>query len=774
MTSSTPEDQETPLDNPETPREPIDWGPWLWGGLLALLVMIVYFPTLGNGFIWDDDAHVLNNVALRSGDGLYSMWFKWGAIPQYYPLVHTTLWAEYQLWGFQPVGYHLVNMLMQAACAILLWRVLLRLNVPGAWLAAAIFAVHPVCVESVAWVSELKNLQSAALALGSILVYLRYAPPELPADTKRDVQGWDYELSLLLFIAALLSKTVTAVVPAVLLVIYWWKRGRIAWRDVAELSPMFLFGAALASVTVWLETSFVGASGSEWSYTPLERVLIAGRALWFYAGKIVWPYPLSFFYPRFNVDPHSLWQYLFPLGVVAVLVALWAGREKLGRGPFAAVLIFCIAVFPALGFFDVYPFRYSQVADHFQFQGAMALIALGAAGVVLAARALPAGVSAGLGAVLLVPLAVMAHEKTYVYRNLESLYTDVLLWNPESWIAHINLADYLERSNRVEEAVPHYRQGLDYLTSKNWRLGDLNRAFELTGQIPAAIAQFEQDLQGDLTDEEKSELHRYIGDLLVLQEKHDEAIKHFESAVELNPTNAVAMSNLGQVLLENQDLDAAAEALTKSVEINPAIWRSQLRLGIVLKQQGKVDDAMVAVARALQLNPNSSKAREELATLLLVKGDLQNAVVQLQQALILDPKAAGPHYLAGVILGNQGKLDAALNEFEAAVKLDPKHKGAQENIAKLREFLEKQNAGAAAPKLDGAPADASTPAATDTPPVSPQDASKEKPADSQPDENKPAEGAPANPAKEGTDSPSAAPTPDAPASPASETPPQPQ
>jgi len=732
MTSPTTEDQDTPSEIPETPREPIDWGPWLWGGLLALLVGFVYFPTLGNGFIWDDDAHVLSNVALRSGDGLYNMWFKWGAIPQYYPLVHTTLWVEYQLWGFQPAGYHLVNMLMQAACAILLWRVLLRLNVPGAWLAAAIFAVHPVCVESVAWVSELKNLQSAALALGSILVYLRYAPPEEPADARRNVQGWDYELSLSLFIAALLSKTVTAVVPAVLLVIYWWKRGRIVWRDVAELSPMFLFGAALSSVTVWLETSFVGASGSEWNYTPLERILIAGRALWFYAGKIVWPYPLSFFYPRFAIDTHAPWQYLFPVGAIAVLVGLWAGREKWGRGPFAAVLIFCIAVFPALGFFDVYPFRYSQVADHFQFQGAMALIALGAAVAVLAARSLPTGVAAGLGAVLLVPLAVTAQQKTHVYRNLETLYTDVLHWNPASWIAHINLADYLERSNRTEEAIPHYREGLDHLGPNNWHVGDLSRAFELTGQIPAAVAQFQQDLDSDLTDVEKSELHRYIGDLLVLEGKNDEAIKHFESAIELNPDNAMAMSNLGQVLLDSQDLEGAEKALEKSIAINPAIWRSQLRLGILRKLQGQVDDAMVAIAHALQLNPNSSKAREEFATLLLVKGDLQNAVVQLQQALILDPNAAGPHYLAGVILGNQGKLDAAMNEFEAAVKLDPNHKGAKENIAKLREFQEKQQGAAPgatpatpattppgnAPPADGAPANAAPPA-TDSPPTDP-------------------------------------------------------
>ncbi len=173
MSSTTDSEQENLETTAAAPAEPFDWQPWLWGGLLALLVVLVYWPTLGNAYIWDDDSYVLSNLALRSPEGLYNMWFKWGAIPQYYPLVHTTLWFEYQLWGFDPHGYHLVNMLLHATGVILLWRVLLRLNVPGAWLAAAIFAVHPVCVESVAWVSELKNVQSCALALASILVYLR-------------------------------------------------------------------------------------------------------------------------------------------------------------------------------------------------------------------------------------------------------------------------------------------------------------------------------------------------------------------------------------------------------------------------------------------------------------------------------------------------------------------------------------------------------------------------------------------------------------------------
>ena len=275
-------------------------------GLLAL-VAAVYWPTLDNGFIWDDETYLENNVSLRSATGLYNIWFKLGAVPQYYPLVHTTFWIENHLWGLDPRGYHVVNLLLHAAAAVLVWRVLRVLELPGAWLAAAIFAVHPVHVETVAWVTERKNVLSCCLALGSIWSYLQFSPPR-PDESRPDArvgtshQWWFYSLSLVLYVLALFSKTVACSVPAVLLVVYWWKRGRFDWREAARLAPFFVVGLALASLTVWMEKVRVLAVGDEWNFSPADRLLIAGRALWFYAGKLVWPWPLIFFYPRWTID----------------------------------------------------------------------------------------------------------------------------------------------------------------------------------------------------------------------------------------------------------------------------------------------------------------------------------------------------------------------------------------------------------------------------------------------------------------------------------------
>ena len=267
----------------------------------------------------------------------------------------------------------------------------------------------------------------------------------------------------MLYVAALLAKTVTASVPAVLLVIYWWKRGRVTWRDVARIAPFFAVGLALSLVTIRMEKT-LGASGEEWDFSLVERVLIAGRALWFYAGKLLWPHPLIFYYPRWAIDTHAWWQYLFPVAAVSVVVLLWRARTRIGRGPLAAVLIFAGVLVPGLGFFNVFTFRYSFVADHFQYHASIALISLAAAAAVLVARRLPSqmrwlGPVAGAG--LLLPLAVVAQQRTLVYQNNTALVKDLVTQDPQSWLAHHNLGVWLQEVRKYDEALSHFRQAIE-------------------------------------------------------------------------------------------------------------------------------------------------------------------------------------------------------------------------------------------------------------------------------------------------------------------------
>ncbi len=436
--------------------------------LLGLLAFVTFSPVWQAGYVWDDDQNVTDNPTLRSVDGLRQIWLVPRSTQQYYPLMYTSFWLEYRLWGLEPRGYHVVNVILHAAATILLWRLLVCLRVPGAWLASAVFAVHPVNVESVAWITERKNVLSLLFAVAALLSYLRFCPPDgvAAAASASTARRWRwYGLALLLFAIALFAKTVVVTLPAVLLVLYWWKRGRISLDDVVPLVPFFALSVGMGLVTAQIETHQLGAHGEAWSLSPGQRVLLAGRAIWFYLGKLAWPHPLVFFYPRFSIDTRQAWQYLFPVAVLAVLVALWWARGRVGRGPLAAALIYTGVLLPALGFFNIYYMRYADVSDHFQYHASMAVIALataGAAGVVTRCSKPSTTIANAIAILVVVALAAVAWQRVGVYRDAELLYRDTLAGNPRCDAAYGNLALYLDSREHYEEAVELSREALTY------------------------------------------------------------------------------------------------------------------------------------------------------------------------------------------------------------------------------------------------------------------------------------------------------------------------
>ena len=577
---------------------------------LVALTVAVYWPTLSNGFIWDDNYYVTNNRLVKSGGGLGPIWYQIGATPQYYPLVFTTFWAEYAAWNLNATGYHAVNMLLHATSAVLLWWLLTRLAVPGAWLAAAIFAVHPVHVESVAWITERKNVLSLVFALGSILAYLKFAPAEPTERSTGDRSGW-YCLALGLFLAAQLSKTVTVSVPAVLLVIYWWKRGRLAVRDVGPLVPFFAAGIAFAMLTSWVETNIVGASGESWNLTPVERILVAGRAVWFYAGKLFWPDPLIFFYPRWIIDSRSWWQWVFPIAAVALLIAVWAARGRIGRGPCAAALIFGGVLVPALGFFNVYPFRYSYVADHFQYHASLGLIVLAAAAVAIALRRAPRWATPLVAVLIVVPLAAKARERMPVYRDLASLWTDTIAQNPESWAAHNNLGKILQTEERYDEAIEHYKQAIasnpkHVNAYTNWGV-----CLEKQGDIDGAIVKLREATAAD--PESSIALHE-LGMLLGRHRGPAAAIEPLRAAVKLRPDNATLRVGLASKLFENGETFEAWREAKKAVELNPGNPDAHNLFGVTKAKSGDYDGALEQFKLALQADPNRADVRRNAET----------------------------------------------------------------------------------------------------------------------------------------------------------------
>ncbi|HKX46428.1 MAG TPA: O-GlcNAc transferase, partial [Planctomycetota bacterium] len=327
--------------------------------LLIVATCVAYLPALQGGFVWDDRLFIVDNPLLGHLDGLRRIWLDpGGAIAQYYPLTVSSFWLEHRFFRLDPSGYHAVNILLHVANALLVRLLFRRLALPGAELAALVFALHPVHVESVAWISERKNLLSGLLYLSAGLAYLRFRGL---CDERGHERFPFYFLALLLFAGALLAKTVTASLPAAILLVLWWKEGRLGARDVALLLPFFVLGIAAGLNTARMERVHVGASGADWDYTWIERVLISSRALCFYPAKLIWPSPLAFSYPRFAIDPSAVASYLYGVALAAVAALLFFGRARIGRGPLVALLFFAGTLFPALGFVDVYPMRFSFV-----------------------------------------------------------------------------------------------------------------------------------------------------------------------------------------------------------------------------------------------------------------------------------------------------------------------------------------------------------------------------------------------------------------------------
>jgi protein O-mannosyl-transferase len=544
---------------------------WLFALALLVLVFLTYYPAWNGRLIWDDDAHITKQD-LRSTSGLLQIWTTPGATQQYYPLVHSVFWFAYQIWEDQVLPYHLLNILLHAASALLLWRILLRLNVPGAGLAATIFALHPVQVESVAWISELKNTLSGVFFFSASLFYLKF-------DEKRTRA--DYIVALLLFILGLLSKSVIATLPPVLLVVFWWNRGRLEWkRDVFPLLPFFVIGIASGLFTTWMERTHIGAQGNQFALSLLERCLIAGRAFWFYLAKLVWPARLTFIYPRWNIDQYAWWQYSFIIAAIALFAVLWFLRRR-SRAPLAAFLFFGGVLFPVLGFVNVYPFIYSYVADHFQYLACIGIIVLTSSGLVLWLKKLGPERSPlryVVPGIIVVVLAVLSWQQTTIYKDAETLYLTTLRQNPDCWLADNNLCSIFMAK------------------------GDLDRALEFAKK---AVELRPEDM----------EPHFAVGDALLRKRRISEAIDQYKKAISIRPDYGEGYGHLGAAYLLSNRFAEAKEQYQKALSLTPRSVTARNNLAWLLATCA--DPSLRDTPRAIQLAEEANQLAEGQSSLVL-------------------------------------------------------------------------------------------------------------------------------------------------------------
>lgn len=592
-----------------------------WFAILFAAALAVYWPALRGDFLWDDAGHVTNPV-LQPLSGLGRIWFEPGVTQQYYPMLHSAFWLEHQLWGDATVGYHLVNVLQHATSAFLLGLLLRRLALPGAWVAAWLFLLHPVCVESVAWIAEQKNTLS-------LVFYISAAHAWLSFDARRGRGA--YALATGLFAAALLTKTVTASLPAALLVLTWFRHGCLRWReDVLPLLPWFGLSLAGGLFTAHFERELIGAQGTDFAFTFADRLVLAGRVFWFYLGKLLWPAGLAFVYPRWTVDATVWWQWLFPAAGLALLggLAWWSRR---GRGPLAAALLFGGSLFPALGFFNVYPFVFSFVADHFQYLASLAVFALAGAGLARLPR--PAGRTFVTG--LVAASGFLTWQQAADYRNNVTLYEATLHRNPDAWLAHHNLGTILLDGGQYVEALPH-----------------IERTLALRPDYPEALSNY--------------------GNCLTQLGRAGEALAPLERAIKLQPKFAGACNNLGIAFMALGRADEGRRQFAAAVTLDPRHVAARRNLSLALVQAGRVAEALPHFEEIVKQFPDDPEARLQLGTALFTLARPAEAVVQFEAGLQLSPDSAPAHYNLGLALHKLGRTAEARAHLAEAAALDPR------------------------------------------------------------------------------------------------------
>jgi tetratricopeptide (TPR) repeat protein len=612
---------------------------FLWAAAIILLTVLAYLPALSGKFVWDDDTWTTAITGLlRKWSGLYSIWFQSTAVAQYYPLTTTTFWVDYHLWGFWTLPYHIENLLLHLLSVFLFWDLLRRLRIPGAWLASAIFALHPVMVESVAWITERKNVLSMALYLGALLAYGRFNSfwdgenPEPPAKAAKRPAWLAYGLSFVLFSLALPAKSTAFSLPAVILLICWWKQGGIRWKaDIPPTLPFFAVAAGFSAVTFLVERNHVGAKGSEWDFSFPQRCLIAGRVFWFYIGKLIWPANLCFIYPRWQISSGSWWQWLFPISAVGTLAGLWLARGRIGRGPAAAALFYAGTLFPSLGFVNVYYMRYSFVCDHWTYLSSLGLIALAAGLAVRAAGYFRAPAALyGSSAVVLGIFWVLTWRQSGTYADIETLWRDTLGKNPGAWLAHNNLGVELSDQGDMAGSIAQYQEALRLNPGYPEAHNNLGVAFKQMGEYDAAIDQYEQALRirPDYLDAREN-----LGNALRSGGRVPEAIDQYDRVLQMEPDFAEADYDLAIALVQQGDLDGGIQHYQAAIRLDPDYYEAHSNMGVLLMQVGRIQEAVEQFKETARIRPDSAEAQNYLALALWHEGDLPGAMDHWEQAL---------------------------------------------------------------------------------------------------------------------------------------------
>jgi protein O-mannosyl-transferase len=687
------------------------------GLILLVLSFVIYLPAIHGLELWDDAFH-LTAVSLRSFAGLRDIWFKLGVTQQYYPLLHSFFWLENKLWGQSLIHYHIITIILHATNAFLFYRILRKLTIKGSYLASLIFCVHPLCVESVAWISEEKNTLSLFFYLTAAYAYFNW---------RSDQRKRTYLLAFGLFVLALLTKSVTATLPAALIVIGMWREGASAFKRLTiPLIPWLLIATVSGIFTAWVEYTIIGAGKFGSPLSPLSRIILLGKIPVFYAGKFIWPEKLSFIYSHWRLDPSSLTSYTATFLVILFMFLCVYFRKQIS-GVLCLALLFLGTLFPVLGFFTIYPFAYAYVADHFTYH-AMLYLCVGVSTLWYAwhgrwissqnhlKRTLPRSVALAVVCLLAAKTSIQAKN----YKDSETLYKATIQTTPDSFLAHNNLAILLSEKGKSEEALAHFKTAL--AINPNYPQSYKNYADELSKQGNHRSEVLSLYLHAIALDPTYSDAHLSLANELTqypdkireadkefnvvlrlrandakahndyaiflgnVPSRHEEAIDHYLKSLALDPSNPATHANLAyEYSKEEVSLPDAIREYTASLALNPVQFEVHNNFANLLASlPGHSAEAVSHLESAIKINPMYAEAHNNLANL-LVKDPyrLAEAVLHYKKAIESNPHYAEAHFNLAVAYANMNQLQDAVTQFELALRDKPDFKEAREALRQL-------------------------------------------------------------------------------------------
>lgn len=646
--------------------------------VLFAIALAIYSPALRGDWLWDDDLDVTGNLALRDAAGLWRIWFYPVGLYDYYPIKYTVQWVQWHLWGANTLGYHVTNVALHAFSALLLWRVLERLGARSAWLGAALFLVHPLAVESVAWITELKNTLSLPFLL---LAFLRFIAFEA---------GWqrrDLVAAVAFFVAAVLCKTSVVMFPVTLLVFVWWRRHRVTAPEILTIVPFFVVSFVFGLVTLWFQ-HHRAIGGAEAAFNPvggiLARLACAGTSLAFYILKAVVPANLMPIYPQWSVNPPTFPLFLPWLLLTVVVAWFWSRRRTWGRAALFGLSWFVLHLVPVLGFVPISSQRFTWVMDHLTYVPLLGLIGLAVAGFDRLTRrsaTLPPVVYHGVALILCAVFAFLSFRHAAAFRSEETLWTDNVRKNPAAWMAQYNLGTFAAKAGRTAAAIEFYRAALSRRPDYPEAWNNLGIELRNQGDLDEAIAAYERALQ---LRPDHVAAHNNLGAALAAAGRLEEARSRCDEALRLNPNFPAAHRNLGNILARLGRNEDAIAHFRQALALQPVFPEAENDLGVTLANAGQPDAAISAFTGALGHNPDYAEAHNNLGSTLRDLGRRTEALTHFQRALEISPTYATARYNLASVLVEEGRTEEAAAEFEQTLRLDPAHADAHFNLGNLR------------------------------------------------------------------------------------------